>query len=88
MGEGRLERWSPLSGILFVALFISASAIFDDEPAPDASDGTILSYYADDGNQLKLELAFLLATFAAILFIWFVASLAGRLRTAEGDRAW
>ena len=61
---------------------------FDDQPGPGASDGAILAYYGDDGNQLKLELAFLLATFAGAFFIWFASTLSARLRAAESEDGW
>jgi hypothetical protein len=48
-----------------VALYVASAVIFDNEPGPGASDTTILAYYTDDGNQLKLELAFLFASIAA-----------------------
>jgi hypothetical protein len=39
-------------------------------------------------NQLKLEVAFLLATFAGVFFIWFAATLSARLRAAEAEVDW
>jgi hypothetical protein len=42
MLEGRLARWSPMSGVVFVVLFVIAAVLFDDEPTPDASDSAIL----------------------------------------------
>jgi len=86
--ESRLARWSPLSGIAFVVLFVIAGVFFDAAPDPGASDGAILTYYSDDGNQLKLEVAFLLATFAGVFFIWFAATLSARLHAADAERGW
>ena len=63
--EGRLARWSPLSGIVFVVLSVVAGVIFMDAPAPGASDDTILSYYADSGNQRKFAIAFLRSSSSA-----------------------
>jgi hypothetical protein len=79
-----LARWFPLSGIAFVALYLPAAVIFDREPGPGASDRRIHDFYADDGNQLMLELAFLLTTIAALFFVWFVGTLGARLGRAEG----
>jgi hypothetical protein len=86
--ENKLARWSPLSGIAFVVLYVTAGVLFDDEPGPGASDHAILAYYRDDGNQLKLEVAFLLATFAGVFFIWFAGTLSARLRAAEAEGGW
>jgi len=86
--ESRLARWSPLSGIAFVVLFVIAGVFFDAAPDPGASDGAILTYYSDDGNQLKLEVAFLLATFAGVFFIWFAATLSARLHAADAEGGW
>jgi hypothetical protein len=88
LSSGRLARWSPISGIVFVALYVVSGAIFSNEPGPGAGDATTLAYYADDGNQLKLEVAFLLASIAAPFFLWFTASLSARLRQAEGESGW
>ena len=88
MLEGRLVRWSPLSGVIFAVLFVLAAVLFDDEPGPEASDSTILAYYADDGNQLKLEAAFLLATIAGVFFIWFAGTLSERLRASQSESGW
>jgi len=88
LAGGRVARWSPISGIIFVALYVAAGVIFSNEPNPGASDATTLAYYTDDGNQLKLEVAFLLASVAAPFFLWFTASLSVRLRQAEGESGW
>ena len=88
MGQGHLARWSPISGIVFVVLYVIAGVIFMDAPAPSATDDEILSYYADSGNQLSFAIAFLLTTIAAPFFLWFLGSLAGRLRQAEGEPGW
>ena len=86
--NGSLARWSPLSGIAFVTLFVAAGVIFDDEPDPSASDAAITAYYREDGNQLKLEIAFFLATLAGAFFIWFAGTLTARLRALATDSRW
>ena len=88
MGQGQLARWSPISGIVFVVLYVIAGVIFMDAPAPSATDDEIFSYYADSGNQRSFAIAFLLTTIAAPIFLWFLGSLAGRLRQAEGEPGW
>ena len=88
MGQGHLARWSPVSGVVFVVLYVIAGVIFSDAPAPSASDDAILSYYAESGYQRKFAIAFLLTTIAAPFFLWFLGSLAARLRQAEGEPGW
>ena len=88
MGQGQLARWSPISGIVFVVLYVIAGVIYMDAPAPGATDDAILSYYADSGNQRRFAIAFLLTTVAAPFFLWFLGSLAARLRHAEGEPGW
>ena len=85
---GSLARWSPLSGLAFVVLFVGAAVIFGGEPDPSASDATIVAYCRDDGNQLRLESAFLLATFAGAFFLWFTGVLTARLRAAAREQGW
>lgn len=88
MGVGRLERWSPLSGIGFAILFVLGGVFYQGVPSIDASDEAIVAYYTDSDNQLKLQASSLVLTLAAVLFIWFVGVLAGRLRSAEGGPGW
>jgi preprotein translocase subunit SecG len=82
--EGRLERWSPLAGIVFVVLFLVGSILMDTSPDPGASDATITDFYEDDGNQLVLECASLVLVAAGVFFVWFVGDLAGRVRASRG----
>ncbi len=77
-----------MSGVFFVVLSVVAGVIFMDAPAPGDSDDAILSYYADSGNQRKFAIAFLLTTVAAPFFLWFLGSLAARMRHAEGEPGW
>jgi hypothetical protein len=84
VAEGRLERWSPLAGIIFVALFLVGSILMDTSPDPGAPDATITDFYEDDGNQLVLECASLVLVAAGVFFVWFLADLAGRVRASTG----
>ena len=83
MDSGRLARWSPLSGIAFVVLFVVGSALYDRVPDISASDAAIAAYYTDSGNQLTLQVAYLVLTLAAVLFVWFVGTLSALVRRAE-----
>lgn len=86
--EGRLARWSPLTGIAFAVLFVVGSAVYDQAPSIGESDEEIVAYYASSDNQLTLQIAFLVLTLAAVLFVWYVGVLSARLRVAEGEPGW
>lgn len=86
--EGRLARWSPLSGIVFAVLFLVGSSIYDRKPSIDASDQEIVSFYADSGNQIELQVAYFALTLAAVFLVWFVGVLYANVRKAEGAESW
>lgn len=88
MNDGRLARWSPASAFFFVALFVAGLLLVSDLPGADSSDAKIRSYYADNGNQVKLQVAYYVATLGIAFFLWFVGLLAARVRQAEGQPAW
>lgn len=79
MSEGRLARWSPAFGLVFVVLFAVGIALSGDIPGADSSDAKILAYYRDHGNQVKLEIAYYLATLAVVAFLWFAGTGASRV---------
>jgi hypothetical protein len=80
MNEGRLARWSPISAIVFVVLFAVGIALDGDIPGAGSSDAKILAYYGDGGKQVKLQIAYYLVTLAAVFLVWFVGTLAARIR--------
>jgi hypothetical protein len=78
-------RWAPVSGIVFVALWLIAFiAVPGDSVSSSDTDADILAYYADSGNRDKELAAFFMLLAASLLFVWFVAVLRGRLASAEG----
>jgi hypothetical protein len=77
-------RWSPATGILFVALWLVAFAITDGSPDSGDSDAKIVSYYADSGHRARDIVGLFLILAASLLFLWFLASLRSRLARAEG----
>jgi hypothetical protein len=76
-------RWSPATGILFVALWIIAFAITSSPDSGD-SDAKILAYYADSGHRTRDITALFLVLAAVLLFLCFLSSLRSRLARAEG----
>jgi hypothetical protein len=77
-------RWSPATGLLFVALWIVAFAIGEGSPDSGDSDAAIVSYYTDSGHRARDIVALFLILAASLLFLWFLASLRSRLVRAEG----
>jgi hypothetical protein len=77
-------RWSPVTGILFVALWLVAFAVTDGSPDSGDSDAKIVAYYADSGHRARDIVGLFLILAASILFLWFLASLRSRLARAEG----
>ncbi len=75
-------RWAPISGVLFVALWIVAFFLFGDESGE--SDGEIVSFYADSGNRTRQVAAYFVVLAAGLAFIWFLSILRGRMADAEG----
>jgi hypothetical protein len=74
-------RWSPVSGIVFVALWISLLVVAKD---PGDTDAEISAYFADDGNRTRQVTTFFLVLGAGFFFVWFLTVLRGRLAQAEG----
>jgi hypothetical protein len=81
-------RWDSLTGIAFAALFVVGTALYGSAPGTGESDAEIRSFYADHGNQLKLQIAYLILTAAAVTFVWFLGVLYRRLRLTEGEAGW
>jgi hypothetical protein len=88
MSEGRLARWSPAFGLVFVVLFAVGIALSGDIPGADSSDAKILAYYRDHGNQMKLEIAYYLATLAVVAFLWFAGTVASRIAGLGAPSPW
>jgi hypothetical protein len=80
-----MARWSPLSGVVFVALSAVAFALRSGAPLDDDSDTTILDYFNSSGHRNRDIAAFLCALAAALFFVWFLSALCTRLARAEGE---
>jgi hypothetical protein len=75
----RWERWSPIAGLLYVALFVIAILT---TPDTGESNREIVEHYADEGNRRNdIVLTFLLAA-AALSFVWFTSHLRSLLSAA------
>ncbi|MFI0467288.1 hypothetical protein ACH347_24695 [Saccharopolyspora sp. 5N102] len=81
MNERAWERAGAASGLvaavlLLASLFLNPTAPTGDEP--------VLTFFYVAGNRATVVLAALLATLAAVVFLWFVGHLRHLLQRAEG----
>jgi hypothetical protein len=78
------ERWSPLAGLLYVALFVIAILT-----TPDAGETNreIVEHYADEGNRRNDMILTVLLAAAALAFVWFVSHLRTLLAAAAARSA-
>ncbi|MGH3142831.1 MAG: hypothetical protein ACRDO9_06850 [Gaiellales bacterium] len=74
-------RWSPISGMVFVALWISVFVVVGDDIGDTNQE--VLDWYADSGNRDKQHLAFWLVAAASLALIWFASTLRHRLRERD-----
>jgi hypothetical protein len=82
MDEAKWEQWGALAGIVFVVLTVVASLIGGSPPKPSDSAAKIVKYFKD--NQDALKIGSYLSGVSLIPFLWFLGTLFGRLRRAEG----
>lgn len=82
MDEDKFARWGLLAGVGFVVLGVVASFIAGSPPKLTDKDADIAKFFKD--NQDALRIGAYLGGLAGVLFLWFLGSLFGRLRRAEG----
>lgn len=81
--SGRWSRWSPLSGVLFVALIVAS--IFSSPNSPDdkASAAKVIRFYSD--HQTGQRVSGLLTVIAVVVGVFFFGLLRHRLRQRPGN---
>jgi hypothetical protein len=79
------QRWTALSGIVFVALMLGGAAFVTDVPEADASAREISGYLADSGNHTRNIVGAYIWVLGGLAFLGFLAGLRSVLRRAEGD---
>jgi hypothetical protein len=83
----QLERWAPLSGIIFVILMVVGTMFVADVPDPDAPQQQLATYLADSDNHMRNIMGAYIWVVGALAFLWFVTRLRTVLRGAEGGTA-
>ena len=73
------ERWSPVSGLLYVVLFVIAVVT---TPDTGETNREILEHYADEGNRRNDIILTALLAPAALAFVWFASHLRSLLAAA------
>ena len=84
MRASGVARWAPLSGALFVVLWVLAYVTLGDTVESSNSDAEILAYFGDDGQRKRAFLAAVLLLGSSLPFIVFLSVLRGRLEHGEG----
>jgi hypothetical protein len=78
------QRWIPLTGILFVILFVGAIFLVS-LPGGDDSEQEVLDWYADSGNRTSAVIGAYLSVIASLLLVVFVNRLRYVIQNAEGQ---
>ena len=82
MDQARTERLDAAAGIAFVALILIAAFVPGDPPVATDSVTDIRDFFKDERESLQAATFF--TGLAALAFLWFLGTLRGRLRAAEG----
>jgi hypothetical protein len=77
-----LERFAPLTGIVFVVLVIVATIIIGETPAADDPLAEVVNFW--DDNKDSAVVASILGAISSAFLLWFAATLRGALADAEG----
>ena len=82
MDQARSERLDAAAGIAFVALILIAAFVPGQPPVATDSIGDIRDFFKDERESLQAATFF--TGLAVLTFLWFLGTLRGRLRQAEG----
>lgn len=82
MGDSRLERLTPLTGVVFVVLLVVGRFVAVGDPGWLGPADEITDWYTDNHTQVTVRSY--LGVLAVFFFLWFVGSLRSFLRPAEG----
>jgi hypothetical protein len=82
MDDATWERWGALAGVVFVVLVVASAFIGGNPPKVTDAPTKIVKYFRD--NRDSLRVGSYLAGASVVAFLWFLGTLFGRLRRAEG----
>ena len=82
MDEAKYAKWGLLGGAVFVILTVVAAFIAGTPPKLSDNNTVIVNYFKD--NRDALRIGSYLNGLGGLFFLWFLGSLFGRLRRAEG----
>ena len=82
MGNSRLERLAPLTGVVYVVLLLVGFIVMGRGPDWLGPADEIVDHYTDDSTRVWVGGYF--GMLAVFFFLWFVGSLRSFLRPAEG----
>ena len=84
-------RWVGASGLLLVVLLICSFVVYSGggfgAPEADRSDATILDWYTDSGNQVRVLLAAMIGGLAVLAFLVFLVGFRRLLEEAGAPGA-
>jgi hypothetical protein len=80
----RFERFAPLTGVLAVVLWVVGIVVMDSDLPADTASGTEIATWFDQKSGAIL-LAMTLFGVGSAAFVWFLGTVAARLRSANGD---
>ena len=80
-----LERFAPLTGILFVLLVIAAVIVGGESPSADDSTRKVFDYF--DGDRDRVLISSIILAIGVGAFLWFAGVLRSVLAAAEGPPA-
>ena len=80
-----LERFAPLTGLLFVVLVIVATIVGGETPEADDGLAKVVKYWHD--NDSEAIAASIIAAYSAVALLWFTGVWRATLAAAEGAPA-
>lgn len=80
------RRAAAIGGAISVALVVASGVLEKGLPRATASAQTIADYYARHSHWHRIEAGIVVGALSMVFFLWFLATLYERLRTAEGPR--
>ncbi len=83
MSQG-VQRWAPLSGLVFLVLMVVGFSVAGSAPDPDASNAKIASFLAKDSSYHKAVASYFVLLAAVVALVWFFSVLRSRISDVEG----